>query len=78
MAILKDCRLPDKSGGKEPKGMGCPGAPGCPIRALARLVASDSLPLPMGETDLRSPFSLLSFLLLLEWLLPGKACRVVW
>ena len=80
MAIRNDCRLPDSSGGIDPKGvLGCPGgsgAPGGPVcsarRPLARLAASDSLPLPMGDADLRSPFSLFSFLLLPEWLLPER------
>ena len=77
MAMRKDWRLPERSGGREPRGTGWPGGrevvPTCTCRALARLVVSDSLPLPMGEADLRSPFSLPSFLLLPEWLLPAGA-----
>lgn len=78
MAIRNDCRLPDSSGGRAPRLVGgAPGrSPGCTRRPLTRLAASESLPLPIGETDLRSPFSFPSFLLLPEWLLPVEGTKI--
>ena len=77
MAILKDCRLPERSGGICPSSRGIGGklrSLGAPRRALARLPVSVSLlPLPAGLADFRSDFSFSFFFSLLpDALLPAR------